>query len=74
MLILYNEHLRKIPFRRKNGYCIPGGRRFFERYGLDWEDFVKNGIDSELLLSASDNNVRAVQVVEYALSTVDQDV
>jgi hypothetical protein len=74
MLILYNEHLRKIPFRRKNGYCIPGARRFFERYGLDWDDFVHNGINSEALLSASNNNALAVKIVEYALSTVDQDV
>lgn len=69
MLVEFNKHFRKIPFRRKNGYCVPGGIRFFERYGLDWDDFVKNGIEGQKLLDASNNNALAIKLVEYAEST-----
>lgn len=67
MLITF-KHLRTLPFRRRNGYCIPGAIRFFERYNLDWDDFVHNGIDSDVLLSASDNNALAIKIIEYAES------
>lgn len=46
------------------GYCNRGSRPFFERHGLDWSEFVKNGIDAELLLATGD--WMALQVVEAA--------
>ena len=27
--------------------CSTGARLFFKRYGFDWSDFLKNGIDIE---------------------------
>ena len=27
-------------------FCNRGARQFFERHGLDWSDFLKNGIDA----------------------------
>lgn len=44
--------------------CSRGGREFFKRHGLDWSDFLKNGIDSEMLLKT--NDVMANQVIEKA--------
>jgi len=26
-------------------YCNKGARKWFERHGLDWADFIKNGVD-----------------------------
>ena len=30
--------------------CSRGARQWFERNGLDWNDFLKNGVDSEKVL------------------------
>ena len=35
-------------------------RDFAERYGLDWEDFLRNGIDAEILRAIDDHMVKAV--------------
>ena len=51
---------------RKLGYCAPGLRIFFARYGLNYSDFVFNGIDSAELLLKTDNNVMALKAVEAA--------
>lgn len=34
--------------------CRSGSRYFFQRYGFDWSDFVKNGIEAERLASTGD--------------------
>lgn len=47
-------------------FCSKGVRLFFKKYGLDYADFIKNGIDSDTLLEASSNDSMAKQVVEYA--------
>ncbi|OCG15999.1 hypothetical protein A9G24_01245 [Gilliamella sp. App6-5] len=44
--------------------CSSGGRAFFKRHGLDWSDFLKNGIDAEILIKI--NDVMANQVIEQA--------
>jgi len=44
--------------------CSSGARSFFKRHGLDWSDFLKNGIDAEILLKI--NDVMANQVIEQA--------
>ena len=31
------------------GLCTKGGRTWFTAHGLDWSDFVKNGISLEIL-------------------------
>lgn len=44
--------------------CGRGAKMFFERHGLDWRKFVKEGIDSEVLESTGD--AMALHVVEVA--------
>lgn len=44
--------------------CVPGARDWWARRGLDWRDFVRNGIDAETLLETGDPD--AVRVVEIA--------
>lgn len=45
--------------------CSRGARRFFERHGLDWQDFLKNGIEHKKLAGTGD--AMAIRVVEVAL-------
>lgn len=44
--------------------CSRGARKFFERHGLDWSAFVKQGIPAEKLAATGD--AMALQVVEVA--------
>lgn len=44
--------------------CSRGARTFFERYGLDWSSFLKDGIEAEKLEAT--NDAMALQVVEVA--------
>ncbi|WP_294829246.1 hypothetical protein [uncultured Gilliamella sp.] len=44
--------------------CSRGGREFFKRHGLDWNQFLKEGIDAEILRST--NDAMANQVIEHA--------
>ena len=39
---------------RKLGYCMKSVRPWFESHGLDFRDFVKNGIDAETLMKTND--------------------
>lgn len=59
-VIVKMEHMRSLR------YCSRGVREFFARYGLDYSDFLQNGISGEKLLSASDNDAMAAAVVEVA--------
>lgn len=47
-MIVIHEDIRVLKF------CNRGGRAFFARHGLNWQDFVKNGIDAEILLKIDD--------------------
>lgn len=49
---------------RKARICMGGARRFWARHGLDWSDFVDNGIPEEKLLATGD--AQAKRVVEIA--------
>jgi len=54
-VIVTFRHLRTVPgFGRKPGYCSSKSRVWFERHGFCWSDFLKNGIDAELLLATQD--------------------
>jgi hypothetical protein len=44
--------------------CSGGTRAFFTRHGLDWSDFLKNGIPAERLAATGD--AMALRVVEVA--------
>jgi len=43
-------------------FCSRGIRLFCAKYGIDYSDFIKNGIDADKLLSYNDS--MANQVVE----------
>ena len=51
--------LRLVP---GGAYCHRGARAFAQRHNLDWQDFVKNGIDAEVLRQTGD--AMAVRIVE----------
>lgn len=44
--------------------CSRGARAWFARHGLDWSEFITNGIDAELVLATGD--AMAIRVVEVA--------
>lgn len=44
--------------------CSKGARTFFTRYGLDWNDFLKNGVEVEKVLATGD--AMGKKVVEVA--------
>lgn len=59
------EHMRQVRgFTAKPGFCARGIRVWFGRHGLDYSDFLKNGIDEEQLLKTGDP--MAAAVVEQA--------
>ena len=47
---------------RKSGMCARGSRAFFLSQGLDWQDFLKHGIELETVKLT--NDAMALQVVE----------
>lgn len=44
--------------------CSRGARTWFARHGLDWSEFITNGIDADLVLATGD--AMAIRVVEVA--------
>lgn len=52
------EHVRAVRM------CSRGTRAFFERHGLDWQTFLKDGLPAEMLEATGD--AMALQVVEVA--------
>lgn len=63
MIVTY-RHYRTIPSRRGIGYCRGKGAEWFARHGLDFRDFVRNGIDEQQLLATGDG--MALRLVEWA--------
>ncbi len=54
-------HFSTVPgFSARPGFCRKGGRLWFKRHGLDWSDFVANGIDAEAVRPIADAFVLAV--------------
>lgn len=49
---------------RQAKMCSRGARQFFERHGLDWQEFIKNGLPSEVIEQTGD--AMALQVVKVA--------
>ncbi|WP_228145887.1 hypothetical protein [Acinetobacter terrae] len=47
---------------RKAKMCARGSRAFFLSQGWDWQDFLKNGIDLEIVKST--NDAMALQIVK----------
>ena len=59
-MIIRLEHCRAITGPNGKGYCSRGMREFAKQQGLDWEDFLANGIDSAILGRIDDEMVRRV--------------
>ena len=55
-----------MPHFRKLGYCARGVRQGFQRYKLDYSDFLKNGLDADELLAVTNEDAMVEKVVEVA--------
>lgn len=44
----------------KAGHCARGARRWFENHGMDFRDFLKNGIDEKQFVEQGDHLARDV--------------
>lgn len=56
---IYRKHINAIR------YCSRGSRAFFEKHGLSWGDFLRNGIDRETLEKLDDAMAtRAIQIAD----------
>ena len=36
------------------GFCASGARKWFDRYGLSWADFVSSGVDAQVFRDLND--------------------
>lgn len=57
MIIVTRTHLDEMR------YCARGARRWWARHGLDWSDFIKHGIDAEILAATGD--AMALRLVQH---------
>ena len=53
---------------RKCKMCSRGARAFFDRHGLDWNEFLKSGVTVESLVATGD--AMAKQVADAARAEV----
>lgn len=56
---------------RLAGHCVSGTREWFNAYDLDFRDFIRNGMDSDILLATGDG--LAQQVIERKIEREAQD-
>jgi hypothetical protein len=56
-MIITRSHMDEL------GYCSRGARRWFARMGLDWGDFVRDGIDAEVLRATGD--AMALRLIDH---------
>lgn len=64
-LIVTTRHLFTIPtFHTRPGFCRAGTRAWAKSQGLDWNDFVRNGIPASKLEATGD--ALALAVVDWA--------
>lgn len=65
MLIVTSRHCRAA------GMCLtPGVRDFCKLHNIDYRDFIKNGIDADVLINTGD--AMAIQVVAIARNEAEQ--
>lgn len=54
-MIVTTKHLFTIPgFTARRGFCRGGSKQWFATHGLDWADFVRNGIPAERMEATGD--------------------
>jgi len=56
---------------RPLGYCLSGARLFFKKHGLDFRDFVRNGIDAQKLKRTTNNDDMCLKLIASAKSRGD---
>jgi hypothetical protein len=56
---------------RKVSHCSRGARDFFNNHNLSWQDFLENGISSDILELTGD--FMAMQVVQVAKTEESKD-
>lgn len=49
---------------RQASMCSGGARRFFARHNLDWQKFLEEGLDAEIIEATGD--LMALEVVKVA--------
>ena len=59
-MIITRSHLDQMP----EPYCAGRSRKWAARMGLDWAAFVRDGIESDVLLATGD--AMAIRLVEHA--------
>lgn len=65
------QHLRTVPyFGTRGGYCARGTRAWFERHGLDFRAFVREGLPEETLVATGDG--MAIALVRWAHEQADE--
>jgi hypothetical protein len=45
---------------------LPGAKMWFERNGLDWKEFIRNGVAMEDVIAVADTDELCMQVVRIA--------
>lgn len=60
-MIITRSHLDQLP----EPYCAKGARRWAARLNLDWAAFVRDGIDSDVLIATGD--AMALRLVDHAM-------
>lgn len=64
-MIVTTRDLFTVPgYSKRAGFCRNGSRNWFRAHSLDWTDFVKHGVDAELLEATGD--AMALSVVAWA--------
>lgn len=64
-MIVTFRHLRTVPgFNTRPGFCRDKSKAWAKRHGLDFRDFVRNGIEAEKLEAIGD--AFAIALVKWA--------
>lgn len=60
-MIIFMQDMRRV------NYCVSGVQAFFEREGLDFDDFLQHGIEADKLLNTGSVFARkCIQAAEQA--------
>lgn len=64
-LIVTTKHLRTIRgFNKRPGFCLSKSRPRFRELGLDWNEFIRNGLPEETFAATGDP--MALALIEHA--------
>jgi hypothetical protein len=64
-MIVTTRHLFTVPgFHKRPGFCRDKAKAWARAHGIDWRDFVRNGIEAERLEATGDGF--ALALVQWA--------